>query len=297
MRCVWPVLVVLGCSSPPPPPEEAETALAGAERLVQEQDFVGGLAVLDGLDVDDLPKPLRPRYLLALARCQAGTGEPWEAFLTIRDFADDHPHSDLRDQVVELQYQVGSRLIASDAGFWIFWSDRHGGRTCLQHLITRYPDTEHLADALRLLGEMAYDEGDLADARNRYRELMRRRPESEWVPLARFRYAMSIVEALRGPEYDLDQMQHATKELADFLASPPENQEFVRAAEEARARLLRWQAERHLLVADFYAEIGNRPGEVLHLRKAAAPELTATDASEQARRRLTSLGEPLEAGQ
>jgi hypothetical protein len=117
------------------------------------------------------------------------------------------------------------------------------------------------------------------------------------VPLARFRFAMSIVDSLRGPEYDLDQMQHATKELSDFLANPPENQDFVRAAEEARQRLLRWQAERHLLVADFYAKVGNRPGEVLHLRRATAPELAVTEAAERARNRLAALGESLEGGQ
>jgi outer membrane protein assembly factor BamD (BamD/ComL family) len=286
------VLALLGaCAGTPTVTQDPETVLAEAERRLVADDYAGADELLASLDVDSLSKPLRPRHALALARARAGLGELWDAFEAIRRFADDHPHSELRDQVVDLQYRIGSTLARSDRGFLFFWSDRNGGRTCLEHLITRYPETTHLADALRILGELAFEDGDMEDAKNRYRELMRQRPESEWVPLARFRYAMCIVASLRGPEYDLDQMQHATKELNDFLANPPENPEFLREATDARDRLLRWQAERHVLVADFYARIGNRAGEVEHLRKAVAPEFAATDASAAARKRLQAFGE------
>lgn len=266
--------------------------LTEAERLVATGDHAAARDLLLAHPGSQLPKSLQPRHEVALARADLGLGEAWDTFLVLRDFADRYPHSELREQVVDLLFQAGSQLAASDAGFLFFWSARRGGVACLQHLITRYPESQHLADALRILGEIAFADGDFTLAQDRFRELLVRRPESEWVPLARFRFAMSIVASLHGPDYDLDQMRHATHELRDFMANPPENPEFMRQAQAALARLLEWQAERYLRVATFYADIGNRPGELDNLRKAAAPEFAATAAAATARERVAARTEP-----
>lgn len=289
-----PLLLALctaACQGGAPMVGDAETILAEAERRLAAGDYQGCRDLLLSRDESELPRALQPRYEVALARSHLQLGEPGETFAVLRDFADDHPHSDLRDQVIELQFRAGSTLADSDGGFLFFWSDRRLGKSCLEHLITRYPDSVHLADALRILGELEFAAGNHAAAEERFRDLLRRRPESEWVPLARFRYAMSIVEALNGPEYDLARMRVATNELRDFLADPPENPEFVQAAEEALQRLLSWQAERHLIIARFYHTVENRAGRIWHLQRAAAPEFAATDAAAEARGILRELGE------
>lgn len=279
-----------------PPPADVETVLVEAERLLAAGASTEALELLAQRSTGEFPRALQPRYEMALARAQAGEGQLWEAFETIRDFPDDHPHSPLRDQVVALQFELGRTLVRTGRGFLFFWSDRVGGRTCLEHLVTRYPDSPYLADALRILGELDYEDGDYQLAQERFRELLRKRPESEWAPFARFRFAMSIVAELRGSDYDLDQMMHATREMQAFLENPPENPEFVREAEAALQRLLRWQAERHLSIADFYRRVGNERGELVHLERAAAPEFAATDAAATARRRLADLGHAVEVG-
>lgn len=285
-------LVLCACKSAPRPvAPDAEAVLAESERLLQQSDFVGARDRLLARTESEFPKPIQARWSLAVGRAWMGLGQPWEAYLALRDFADHHPHSELREQVAALLYQAGHDLATSGGGFLFFWSDRRGGRTCLQHLTTRYPDSQYLADALRMLGEMAMEDGEYDTARDDFREILVRRPDSEWAPLARFRFAMSLFASLRGPEYDLDQMQHATKELRDFLANPPEKPEMVRQARATLQQVLEWQAQRHLLVANFYRTIDNRAGELLSLQRAADPEFAATPAAETARERLEVLGQ------
>jgi outer membrane protein assembly factor BamD (BamD/ComL family) len=293
MRCALLVPILAACASPPPlQPENTQQVLDDAQQLLAGGDVQGARDLLLTYDGSQFAQALRPRYEVLLARAHLALDDPWAAFLVLRDFADQHPHSELRDQAVELEFQAGSALLRRGGGFLFFWSDRRAARTCLEHLITRYPNCDQLADSLRLLGEMAMEDRDWLGAEERFRELLRRHPESEWAPLARFRFAMSIVASLRGPEYDLEKMESASKELRAFLDNPPENPTFVAEATAALQRLLAWRAERHLRIAEFYRRVGNGPGEVEHLHAATVAEFAATEAAAAARQRLSELGNP-----
>jgi len=295
MRCAYLFALVVACMLPgcssAPPNANAGTILIEAEQLMAAGDIVGCRTLLESYDRQSFPSTLQPQYEVLLARSLVDSGEPWQAHMVLRSFADDHPHSELRDEVIDLQFQIGKTLCASNKSFLFFYSDRHRGRVTLEHLVTRYPDCIYLDDSLRLLGDMAFEDGDYERAEQRYQELMRRRPESEWVGLARFRFAMSITRSLRGPEYDLDKMQQATKELQAFLENPPENPKFIDEAHTALRRLLDWQAQRHVIVADFYARVDNPFGEIRGLQQAISPEFAGSPASEEARRRLEAMGE------
>ncbi len=269
-------LAVAACSSTPQALPDAEPRLVAAEAQVAAGQWDEAEAMLGELAGEACPKRLRDRRDLALATLRQGRGQLWEAFRALETFPDLYPHSDLRPIVVEKVWEIGNALAQSDAGFLFFWSDRRSARTVLEHLITRHPDTQRLADALRILGDMAFEEQDYVLAQQRFRDLILNRPESEWFAYARFRFAMSIVASLEGPEYDLERMQQAVRELRDFLDKKPENPEMVRAAEEAVARLLEWQAERHLKIAAFYRTVRNLHGQRYHLGIAAGPEFATT---------------------
>lgn len=269
-------LVLAACSSTPVPLPDAEPRLVLAEARVAAGEWDEAETMLDALAGETCPKRLRDRRDLALASLLQGRGDRWEAFRALETFPDLYPHSDLRPIVVEKVWEIGHALAQSDGGFLFFWSDRRSARTVLEHLITRHPDTPRLADALRILGDMAFESGDYTMAQQRFRDLMLNRPESEWFAYAQYRFAMSIVASLEGPEYDLDRMQHAVRELRDFLRDKPENPEMVRTSEEAVARLLDWQAERHLKIAAFYRTVGNLAGERHHLEIAAGPAFETT---------------------
>jgi len=279
-------LLLAACSSAPVLAPDAEPVLAEGEAMVTAGQFEPARELLESRAANTFPKRVRDRYTLALGHALRGVGENYEAFKAIRGFADDFPHSELRQQIIELEFALGRDLLRSTAGFWIFWSDRDGGRNCLEHLITRYPENSFMTDALRLLGDAAFADQDYTLAQERYRDLLRRNPESEWAAYARYRYAMSIVATLRGADYDLDEMQHACKELADLLANPPENPEFVADAKAALSRILDWRAERHWNEARFYRRIDNQPGYLQQLQRAADPEFADTDHGKLAQREL-----------
>ena len=277
-RLPMAVLAVLaaGCSSVQEPLPDAEQRLAGAEALVRNGAMAQATEVLGQLAGEACPKRLRDRRDVARAQALIGTNQHWEAFVVLEPFADDYPHSELRPVVVEMLWDIGSTLAHSGGGFLFFWSDRRASRTALEHLITRHPDTPRLADALRLLGDMAFEDENYELAQERFRELMKERPESEWVKYARFRFAMSLFASLQGSDYDLDKMSQAARELRDFLRETTENPELVGKARDALTQLLDWQAERHLKIAAFYRRVGNRPGERLHLDVAASEEFEST---------------------
>ncbi|HEX6811303.1 MAG TPA: outer membrane protein assembly factor BamD [Planctomycetota bacterium] len=270
-------LMLCGCASAPPP-KDPELELARAEALVAAGSWNEGIEVLGTLAGNTCPKRLRDRRDLAAATAQMGLGEPWTAFELLEPFPDLYPHSELRPNVVEMIWQTARTLAVRNGGFLFFWSDRNASQTVLEHLVTRHPDTPRLADALRLLGDMAYEDGDYEVAQQRFRDLMLNRPESEWTVYAQFRFAMAIVDSLQGPDYDLDRMAHAVRELDGFLATKPESPQKVQQAEQARARLLEWQVERHLRIADFYERVGNLAGRRHHLDIAASNEFASTAA-------------------
>ncbi len=279
-------LLLAACAAAPTPPEAPDELLAKAETAVAAGNAAECLRILEDWDRTAVPRRLVERYDVAHVRALVATGERWDAFEVLRKFFEDHPRSELRGAAVELQWRLGKELLESDGGFLFFWSDRRAGRTVLEDLVTRHPDSPELADALRLLGDLAYEDGDYILAQDRFRELMRWRPESEWAVYARYRFAMSMVESLQGPDYDLDRMQHAERELREFLATAPENPEFVAAAQASLEEIKQWQAQRHLDVAHFYRTLRNDPGHRLHLQRAADERFLGTPAHDQARLEL-----------
>jgi outer membrane protein assembly factor BamD (BamD/ComL family) len=284
---------LFGCTTTPP--VEPERELAAAEAALAAGQPEQGLRVLQQYDVMLFPGRLRDQYDHLRIQAHAAAGDPGAAFAVAETFADRYPHSDLRPQIGERIWQLAATVIARDSGFWPFWSDRRSGRTMLEHLITRYPEHVRTADALRQLGDLAFADRNHALAQERYRDLLRRCPNSEWVKYASFRYAMSLYAGLQGPDYDLDQIEHTRRELEAFLGGKPENPEFVRAAATALQQVIAWQAERHLRVAHFYRTIGNLPGQRLHLEIAAGAQLAGTAAHERAQAELAALP-PAEAG-
>lgn len=263
------------CATTTLPSYVAEPIVADAEARVAAADHAGALEVLDDVEGDACPKRLRDRRDLALARARFATGELFEAFEALEDFAAEYPLSELRPIVMTMVWDIAVALLARNDSFLFFWSDRVGARTSLEHLSTNYPDSPRVGDALKILGDLAYEDGDFDLAQQRYGDLMLNHPD-EWVAYARFRYGMSIVGCLEGAEYDQIRTSEAERELAGFLAGGYENPEMNRIAEETVAMLLEWQIEHELGIAGFYARIANAPGELLHLERAADDRFNRT---------------------
>ena len=276
------MLLATACTTTTEPLPTAPQVVTAAEQQVQSEQFDAAVTTLASIADQQCPKRLRDRRDLLLAQAQLGRGNPWQAFLTLEEFSILYPHSDLRGQAVDVIWNAGKTLIDSDGGFLFFWSDKRAGRTVLEHLITRHPDTQRLADALRILGDMAFDDGDYELAQERYKDIIFSRPESDWRFYAQFRLAMSLVASLRGPDYDLNRMELAAGHLREFLNSNPEGPQMVAETARALQRVKGWQVERHLSVADYYHTLHSIEGERYHLRMAASEQFAGVQGYEAA---------------
>jgi tetratricopeptide (TPR) repeat protein len=235
---------------------------------VQAKQYEQAIALLTPIKDLVCPKRLRDQRDLLIAQSLLELGQPWQSFLELREFSVLYPHSDLRSQSVDIIWNAGKTLTDSDGGFLFLWSDKQAGRTVLEHLVTRYPDTDRLADALRLLGDMAFENANYELAQERYRDIIHSRPDSDWRFYAQFRFAMSIVAGLRGPDYDLYRMELAVGELRAFLGTNPESPKMLAETTAALEKVLLWQMQRHLSIAEFYRTLNSRKGERYHLELA-----------------------------
>lgn len=284
-----PLLSALWACATAVPQSDPLTMLDEAGALLGLGDPAGAKRLLEAVDVNVYPELQRARYTLLLGQANLGVGEPWSAFKIVEPFPDQFPYSELRIEVEQVVFECGRQLAASDKSFLFFSSDRADGRFVLEHLIQRYPRTTHLADALQILGEIAFEDGDYSLALTRFKDLLQQQPDSEWGPLARFRIAMSEFRVLHGPPYDMEQMERARNELRSFLQNPPERPDFVAEATAALQVVVNWTADRHVLVADFYKTLGNSFGERFHLQ-VASQQFPDTDSGRTAAQRLAAMG-------
>lgn len=288
LALVW-LLSACG-TGPPVAGGSPDNSLDQAETLLREGDAGGAEIVLNRLDPADLESSSRQRFELLLATTQHAQGDSWQAYKGILDFTSRYFLSDYEGQIAELTFLIGDSLIQSDRSWWIFGSDQEDGEVVLTQFISRFPTNAHVPEALMLLGETAFRGRDYEMAQERYQELRSSHPRSEWAALASFRLAISAFELLIGPAYDQTEMTQARSELRDYLDLDPERPEFRQEAERALATVSRWLAQRELSNANFYRRIGNRYGEVFHLRN-TAEDYPQSRPGMQARRRLAGLGE------
>ena len=261
--------LLAGCSSGPVVTDPV-AALTTAETKLVQGELAPALALLEAVDSESFTGTDVERYQVALATALTNDGDLWAGFELIRDFEEEHPFSEYRGQIQDLEFEIGRQLMASDWSFLFFASDRDDGRIVLEHFALRYPQHPAAPDVLRLLGEQAFAEGDFTTAQRRFGELVLKHSDSEWAPLAKFRIAMASFQSLVGPDYDRRSMVRAHNELHDFLSEGIENPQFDIEARAALATTREWLGTKHLSIADFYRRVGNQAGEQVHLEKAAA---------------------------
>jgi outer membrane protein assembly factor BamD (BamD/ComL family) len=276
------LLLVPACSTTPEISPTPIQLLAAAEQQLADKEFDSAIATLAPLAERQCPKRLRDRRDLIIAKAELARENPWEAFLALEEFSTLYPHSDLRDQAIEVIWDAGETLIGSDGGFLFFWSDKRAGRTVLEHLISHFPETQRLADALRILGDQAFEDTDYELAQLRYRDIIQSRPDSHWRFYAQFRYSMSIVASLRGSDYDLNRMGQAVGELRAFLGTNPESPQMLAQCNAALLKVMTWQVQRHLDVAEYYKELNSAEGIRHHLRLATREDFVNIPGYERA---------------
>jgi tetratricopeptide (TPR) repeat protein len=279
-----------GCQTLAQPPGTAKEALTMAAGFLEAGEPDKALAVLDATGDTNLSLDDKSQFYLLVGTAEFRRNDPWAGYGRIRDFVQKHQFRRHSQELADLMFQIGETLALSDAGFLFFWSNRVRGRAVLKDFVSHYPTNPHENDAQYRLGEMSFEDGDYEDARQRFAKIIF---DSVWSTKAAFRVAMCYYRALEGPDYDLGEMEKAKNELTDFLASRVENPAYRAAAEQALSTVRAWLARKHVLIADFYFEVGNQRGGRHHLRLASGYGDTAP--GERARRRLAATRDRVEA--
>lgn len=277
-----------GCAAPADVVDPVEQ-LEQARLALAAQRPESALELLLAIDADAVPRSAQARFDYSLALAYAQVGDASRAFARLATFADDHPMSEVRTEVQALLFSIGSTYARSDRYVWLFLDDRAWGKAVLEHLVTHYPNTPDRDDALHLIGDIAYENGDFEESTLRYQELIRDYLDSEWADLARFRVAMSQFKQLRGPGYDLSAMRIARSELQTLVDNPPGRVELAREALETRDLVDEWIAAHHLITADYYRTLNNPTGERIYLERACEAPHDQTPAAETARARIGAM--------
>ena len=242
--------------------------LERAEARLDSGNPGSALVLLESVSEESFDEQDLARYKLNLAKAHFKLEDYYQAFHAIKDFPRDFPASPLLPQVAEIEFQAGHRLAAS--GYRLFLglaSDLDDATEVLEHLLIYHPASQHIDDALRILGEAAYLNEDYELAIERYSELLQRVRNSHWADMATFRVAMSQYQLLTGPDYDAAALETAQRELVGFLRSGSKNNEFVDEARLALARTELWIEQKELQIAKYYLTLGNDYGARIHLEQ------------------------------
>ncbi len=276
-----------GCQSLTTPPRGSVEALDMAKTLIEAKKYDEAIAVLQHYGAEPLALEDKSRWYLLGGTALYAAGEPWDAYELFRDFI--REHSIPAPARADLTYKIGETLAASDYSFWPFYSSRNETVQVLSTFVSLYSTRPQMPDALHRLGEIAYEDGKYELARHRFTQIITNRfDRSVWNTKAAFRVAMCYFRQLEGPEYDLEGMELAMRELTDFLKPELENPGFRREAQAALRTVRSWLGDKHLGIADFYLILRNRRGEYHHLL-IALNQFPETAAAKRAAQRLEFL--------
>lgn len=277
-----------GCQGLTLAPRGPVEALDLAESLIEAKKYDEVLPVLDYFGVESLALEDKSRWYLLGGTALYEGGEPWQAYDLFRDFI--QQHSIPAPALANLTYKIGEALAAANYSFWPFYSSRDEAVQVLSTFVSLYSTyRQQMPDALHRLGEIAYEDGNYELARHRFTQIITNRfDRSVWNTKAAFRVAMCYFRQLEGPEYDLEGMDQAMRELTDFLKPNFENPGFRQEAKAALRTVRSWLGDKHLGIADFYLTLRNRRGEHHHLL-IALNQFPETPAAKRAARRLEFL--------
>jgi len=192
----------------------------------------------------------------------------------------------------ERLFELGLELLEGRRKAFGIFPDRTRGATTLLHLASWAPLSDLADDALARVGEWHFQDRQFRDAIEDYRLLLRFHPDSEWADLAEFRIGHCQFLMIDGPWVDGRLIDGSLRQIQEYLRKYPSGL-YRDQAEELVQTLEELSAGHHLVVGEYYEDIGNLRGARYRYRK-ASEEHAETEAAAEARRRLAALPPPEE---
>ncbi len=260
------LLAIAACASTPLP-QTALEFLTAAQAALDAKNPHRARYLLEKVDDSSFKGEELARYMVLLATARTDLGKFWDAYLALEEFPRKFPTSRYRATAARLEYNAGKQLAGTGWTFLGMFSDLSDATKILEHFVTYYSRSQWLPDALRILGEAAYQQRAYDVAIERFQELAQRSPGSAWSDLASYRIALANFRLIEGPDYDAGQMERARRELTGYLQSDTTNEKFLSNARAALSTVLRWQERKEIQLAKFYVTVGKPRGARLHLQR------------------------------
>jgi outer membrane assembly lipoprotein YfiO len=239
------------------PKETAELQIEYARSLMLEGDYKKAIRETDKFTEFYGDSELADGNQFLRGEIRMRQGELVDAAKEFQMVVANYPGSDLFDEAVGMQYQIGDQLFERGeqklAKKWKPFRKRPFKQAIEVYSmgIENQPFTEGAAEAQYKIGLAYFTRGDYIEAGHEYRVVIEEYGNSEWVDEASYGLAVTYAKSSLPPEYDQSPSQLTVDAIDEFEARFPQdsrNEELAEVRQEMIGRI----AAHKLLIARFY---------------------------------------------
>lgn len=255
----------------------------GGRGEIAAEVAAGDLDGLDDLWNLELPRRLRVRLGLTLARARLALGEPLDAFRTIKAIDELYPVYEERAAAAAVVAEAGLMQAADQGSHLFFLRQRDRAVGPLEYLVLRHPSSSACPRAYAALTAIYEEQGEYELAEERARDLALYHARDPLALRAELDAPRLRLARIDRPEYDRGAFLSALEEIDGWLlrhgADPdPAAAELVPIAEALREDCLERLIDSDLALVRFYERIEEPIGARLHAERAVETARALGDA-------------------
>lgn len=268
------------------PKETPELQLEHARTLMLEGDYKNALQEAEKFERFYGDSELADENQFLRGQIEEARGNYLDAAREYQQVVASYPESDLFDQVLERQYEIGNRFYekgqAKMQERWTLWRERPFKRAIqvYEMVVDNQPFTEAAAAAQYKIGLCYFTREDYLEASYEYQRVVEEYPASEWVDDAAYGLALCYYEASLPPAYDQSTSQLAVNAVDDFNARFP-NDERASEMNTVKSEMREKIAAQRLRTARFYERRRDFEAATIYYRLLVS-DFSGTEAAETA---------------
>ena len=201
-------------------------------------------------------------------------GDYWTAFDKYEQLLKDYPAALRLREVIDREFEIGKRIMRMKGGWrWRSWRLANATHV-FEQMVEHNPGGPKADDAQVLIGECYMEREDWAEAYDAFTTLIDDYPQSEWVPLARYRSGAAKFRQSELTEDKRELLMEAGRAFDVYLRDYPHGP-FAAKAREMLKRTRSREAALRWAVVRFYERTG-KPRAAAHVLKGLAKDYRGT---------------------
>lgn len=224
----------------------------------------------------DLPRQVAVEAGLAAARAYLVDEDYSESFEVLQLLDRKYPLHHERVAAGDLIVQIGLALSKEKTSFLIFYDSDEEAQKVLEYAILEHPWAANSDQAYLCLAGLYEEDREFKLAIDRLEKLVLNHPDSSERPAAQAQIPKLRLALLASPEYDRAMLLLASAELKRWISTYPEHPLRPQVAQDL-GDCLRRLVDNDMVVARFYARVGNTYGARRHAARAMEQAREAGD--------------------